>query len=79
MPRIDLGLTAFDRMNGNSGHGLAGIFLFTRGEPQPWHDGIRTAVFRTWEEAKSVLRGSPIKKTWTRAKVVKVKVEVAVV
>lgn len=76
---IYLGKTSFDREHGHPGHGLAGKYLFKKGEPPPWHGGIPTVVFCTRAEAQDALKATTIKQTWKRAKVVKVNVEITVV
>ena len=56
---------------------LAGVFFFAKGPLEPWHDGVRTAVFATRKQARTAFdakfRGS---EWYPKAKVVRVKLAV---
>ena len=38
--------------------GLKGVFYFTNKSLEPWHDGCRTALFRTRSQARTAAKGS---------------------
>lgn len=57
-------------------YGFCGVFYFTV-HTQPYHDGNRTAVFSTRREARKAMKNAELKKTWPKAKVVKVMIVIS--
>lgn len=61
-----------------TGHGYMGVFFFTHNLAD-WHDGCRTALFRTRQQARNAIKATDLKRSWPRAKVERVTVTIEAV
>ena len=78
---IRLGLTDLDQellRAGKStftGHGYMGVLFFGHDIPV-WHDGCRTALFRTRQQARDALKERGVRNGWPRVRVERVKITI---